>query len=284
MREGNSFRIRWALQHIIMTYTTETIESRERYVPRFTKDRLRGAVRAAYREVACSPKKTFHFIAGRPLANQLSYDEGLLAGIPEGAIASFAGVGNPFEVGPVVYGETILDIGCGSGMDALIAARLTGNEGTVIGVDMTNEMIANARRHALEIGAWNTRFTLGFAEKLPIGDESVDLIISNGVINLSPDKQTVFNEMHRVMAPGGRFQIADVLVEEPVPNHARDLIHLWTDCIAGGETMAPYLEMIRAAGFRHVEIVREYDVFRGAKVEERAMKYGARGYTVRGWK
>ena len=256
----------------------------ETHVPRFTKDRLRGAIRTAYKEVACSPEKKFHFISGRPLAERLGYTDELLSGVPEEAIASFAGTGNPFKGGPVVVGETILDIGSGAGTDALIASRLVGDKGKVIGVDMTNEMVSKARRNGREIGAWNAQFTLGFAEKLPVGSETVNLVISNGVINLSPDKKQVFEEIYRVLVPGGRFQISDVLVDERVPDFVRDLIHLWTDCIAGGELVGPYLAMIREIGFRHVEIVEEVNVFDGAQVEERAAKYGARGYLIRGWK
>ena len=252
--------------------------------PRFTKDRLRGAIRAAYKEVACSPDRTFHFISGRPLARKMGYTDDMLQGIPEGSIASFAGTGNPFRGGPVGVGETVLDVGCGAGMDALIAARLTGDGGTVIGVDMTNEMLVKARANGREIGAWNTQFTLGLAERLPVGAETVNLVISNGVINLSPDKKQVFDEIYRVLTPGGRFQISDVLVDEPVSVYARDLIHLWTDCIAGGELVENYLGIIRRAGFKHVEIVEEIDVFNGAQVEEKAARYGARGYLIRGWK
>ncbi|MGE3800069.1 MAG: methyltransferase domain-containing protein [Candidatus Kapaibacterium sp.] len=254
------------------------------YRPRFTKDQLRRAIRETYKEVAKRPAKNDRFTLGQQLAEFLGYPADLLDGIPNEAIASFAGAGNPFDSGPVVVGETILDVGCGAGMDSLIAARLTGEGGKVIGVDMTNEMVNSARRNAREMGAWNARYIIGFAERLPLGSETIDLIISNGVVNLSPEKEQVFDEMYRVLKPGGRIQIADVLLQETVPDSARDLLNLWTDCIAGGEEVETYLGIMQKVGFRHIEFCKDVDLFRGTRVEERARRFGAYGYTIRGWK
>ena len=263
---------------------TQHNSAKSTYQPRFTKNQLRRAIRETYREVAKAPAKNVSLTLGQRLAEHLGYYPELLGGIPSEAIASFAGAGNPFNSGPIVVGERIVDVGCGAGMDSLIAARLTGEGGEVIGVDMTNEMVSSARRNARAMGAWNTRYMIGFAEKLPIESETIDLIISNGVINLSPEKEQVFSELYRVLRTGGRVHIADVFLRERVPDSARDLLHLWTDCIAGGEEIETYIGMMEQVGFRHIEFFKDVDLFRGTRIEEQARKFGAYGYTIRGWK
>jgi ubiquinone/menaquinone biosynthesis C-methylase UbiE len=152
----------------------------------------------------------------------------LLAGIPEGSIESFAGTGNPFSLGEIGRGERVVDVGCGGGIDSLVAARMAGSSGMVIGTDMTPEMLEKARAAASEVGIGNVEFREGHAESLPVPDSWADVVISNGVVNLCPDKLTVFGEMHRVLKPGGRLQIGDILVERPVPQSAKEKIELWT--------------------------------------------------------
>jgi arsenite methyltransferase len=252
--------------------------------PRFEVERLRDAVQREYTEVATQPHCTFHFLAGAPLAERLGYAVSDLAGLEETALPSFAGVGNPLAAGPVHPGETVLDVGSGAGLDALIAARTVAPTGQVIGVDMTQAMVDRATRNAEAAGVTNARFVRGLAEALPLPDASVDLVISNGAINLCPDKPAVFSEIFRVLRPGGRFQIADTLVETAVPDYVTDLIHLWTDCVAGGLRADTYVSMLTSAGFADVRLTHLYDTFRGAAVELEAGRYGARGHNLRGYK
>lgn len=189
---------------------------------------LRAAIQEEYAEVAAHPDKGFHFHTGRPLARILDYPDAWLAGIPEGAIASFAGTGNPFRLGTLHAGEHVVDVGCGAGIDSLIAGRMVGDEGQVIGVDMTPAMLAKARQHAVEAQVGNVEFREGYGEALPVPNGWADVVISNGVLNLMPDKSAALAEMARVLAPGGRLQIADILVDIPVPQDAKADISLWT--------------------------------------------------------
>jgi SAM-dependent methyltransferase len=190
--------------------------------------RLRDEVQAKYTGVAITPKLGFHFHTGRPLARMLAYPAELVANLPDAVVESFAGVGNPFLMGALPEGATVLDVGSGSGFDALIAARMVGLHGRVIGVDMTPAMLEKARGNAQLLGLINVEFRKGFAEELPVPDNSVDVVISNGVINLCPDKLRVYQEIYRVLKPGGRIQIADVVVQKPVPEDAKEDIDLWT--------------------------------------------------------
>lgn len=192
------------------------------------RDELRCAIRAEYVEVATRPGQGFHFHVGRPLARKLGYRDEWLAGVPEASIESFAGTGNPFLGGEPRPGERVVDVGSGAGIDSLIAARLVGARGRVIGVDMTGAMLEKARRAAREAGLENIEFREGYAEALPVEDASADLVISNGVLNLAPDKLAVLREMARVLAPGGRLQVGDIAVTRPVPDEARREIDLWT--------------------------------------------------------
>jgi arsenite methyltransferase len=192
------------------------------------REQLRANVRAKYTEVAECPEQGFHFHTGRPLAAMLGYPDAWLDALPAGAVAAFAGMGNPFEFGPLQPGERVLDIGCGAGIDSLIAARMVGSAGSVLGVDMTPAMLAKAARNAADAGLTNAEFRQGFMEELPAPDGSVDVVISNGVINLTTDKLAVMREVWRVLRPGGRFQIADIHVNTPVSPDARDDIALWS--------------------------------------------------------
>jgi len=191
-------------------------------------ERLRCEIQKEYAEVATNPEKELHYHTGRPLAEMLCYVDAWLESIPEAAIESFAGTGNPFALGEIQLGERVMDMGSGAGMDSLIAARMAGPSGQVIGVDMTTEMLAKAQKAAVTAGMSNVEFRQGYAEVLPVPDEWADVVISNGVLNLCPDKPVVFRELYRVLRPGGRLQIGDLSVTKPIPEGAKRDIALWT--------------------------------------------------------
>ena len=197
-------------------------------VPKLSLEELRDEIRKEYTNVALDPNKGYHFHTGRRLADTLGYDPALYADLPESNIASFAGTGNPFSVGPIFPGETVVDVGAGAGFDSLIATRLVGQAGRVIGIDMTPEMLKKARDGAAQMEATNVEFREGLAESLPLPDNFADVVISNGVLNLTLDKVETLREWFRVLKPGGRLQVGDILVERPVPASALDDISLWT--------------------------------------------------------
>jgi ubiquinone/menaquinone biosynthesis C-methylase UbiE len=192
-------------------------------------DKLRQLVRAEYDRLAREPNGNFHFHRGPDYACAvLRYDANDLASIPTESTASFAGVGNPHRIGPILPGETVLDIGCGAGMDLLLAARRTGPSGKAIGVDMTPAMLELAKRGALKAGLWqNIEVRRGMAEELPVESGTVDVVISNGVLNLSPDKDRAFGKIYRVLRPGGRLYLADVVVRRELSLAARSDVDLW---------------------------------------------------------
>ncbi len=196
--------------------------------PAVDLNELRRAIQDEYALVAQQPEHGFHFLVGRPLARLLGYEEAWLEGIPEPTIASFAGTGNPFSVGRLVQGEHVVDVGSGGGFDSLIAARMVGPTGRVIGIDMTPAMLGKARAGTVAAGLANVEFREGYAEALPVQDGWADVVISNGVLNLMPDKDVALQEMARVLKPGGRLQIGDILVQKPVPQDAKEDISLWT--------------------------------------------------------
>jgi SAM-dependent methyltransferase len=189
---------------------------------------LRAAIQEEYELVAREPARGFHFNTGRPLARLLGYSDGWLDGIPEASIQSFAGTGNPFNLGALQPGEKVVDVGSGAGIDSLIAARMVTPGGRVVGVDMTPAMLEKARRASQESGIGNVAFHQGYAEALPVEDGWADVVISNGVLNLVPDKSAALREMARILKPGGRLQIGDILVQKAVPESARQQIDLWT--------------------------------------------------------
>ena len=189
---------------------------------------LRHAIREEYQVVAENPDHGFHFHTGRPLTKILGYAEEWLKNVPEASIESFAGTGNPFSLGQIRPGERVLDLGSGAGVDSLIAANMVGPTGQVVGVDMTPAMVGKARQSARGTAADNVEFRDGYLEDLPIEDEWADVIISNGVFNLVPGKAHALAEMYRTLKPGGRLQLADILVEIPVPESAKGMIDLWT--------------------------------------------------------
>jgi SAM-dependent methyltransferase len=189
---------------------------------------LREEVRHKYRDVAVDPGGSFHFHTGRPLASRLGYDAADVDALPDRAVESFAGVGNPFSLRRLAPGERVADVGSGAGFDSFIAAAQVGPGGEVVGVDMTPEMLAKARHTAEALGLAHVEFRDGLAEALPVEDGWADVVISNGVINLCADKQAVFAEIFRVLRPGGRLQFADIANGRPVPAEALRDIDLWT--------------------------------------------------------
>lgn len=191
-------------------------------------DALREEVKAKYREVAVDPHGEFHFHTGRPLAHRLGYDDAIVDSLPDAAVESFAGVGNPFSLQPLGPGEKVVDIGSGGGFDCFVAAQQVGAEGQVVGIDMTEEMLSKSRQTAAEMGCDQASFREGLIEEMPIEDSWADVVISNGVINLCPDKAQVFAEIYRVLKPGGRLQYADIANGNPVPEAAVADIDLWT--------------------------------------------------------
>jgi arsenite methyltransferase len=196
--------------------------------PDLDLDSLRRAIQDEYAVVATQPEHGFHFLVGRPLARLLGYQPEWLNGIPEPSIASFAGTGNPFSADGLQAGEQVVDVGSGGGIDSLIAARIVGPHGSVIGVDMTPAMLHKARTSAAMAGLGNVEFREGFGEALPVADGWADVVISNGVLNLMPDKDAALRDMARVLKPGGRLQIGDILVQKAVPQSAKEDIALWT--------------------------------------------------------
>ena len=189
---------------------------------------LKCEIKKTYASVSEEPEKDFIFPTGRAWALDLDYPPALLERVPAGAAESFAGVANPFSLGPLAPGEDVLDVGSGAGTDSLIAAQMVAPGGGVTGIDMTPEMLAKSRLNAGEMGISNVQFVEGEAEHLPFPDESFDVVISNGVIDLVPDKDAVYSDIFRVLRPGGRMQIADVTIQVPVSEEGRRKIDLWT--------------------------------------------------------
>jgi arsenite methyltransferase len=217
---------------------------------------LEAKVKDMYRHVAQQPHDLFHFELGAPVALRVGYDADRLTDLPTGAVESFAGVGFFFDLADLRAGETVVDLGSGSGMDAFYAARLVGPTGRVCGVDFTREQLDKARRLADEADLAQVEFREGRIEALPLGDGTVDCVISNGVVNLCPDKKAVFAEAARVLRPGGRLAIADIVSEQQLKDSIVCNADLWASCIGGAAQQDQYLEAIESAGFtiaRHRE-------------------------------
>ncbi len=189
---------------------------------------LREEVKSKYREVATNPNGEYHFHTGRRLAKRLGYDDAVVERMPDAAVESFAGVANPFSTQPLAKGERVVDVGSGAGFDCFIAAQAVGPSGKVVGIDMLQEMLVKSRASAEQMGLGNVEFREGLIEEMPVEDGWADVVISNGVINLCADKKRAFQEIWRVLRPGGRLQFADIANGKPVPASAIQNIDLWT--------------------------------------------------------
>ncbi|MFC3284997.1 methyltransferase domain-containing protein [Litchfieldella rifensis] len=222
---------------------------------------LEHQVKEMYRQVAETPQGEFHFEMGRALAERLGYAPEDLDRIPAAAIDSFAGVGHFFDLADIAPGEEVLDLGSGSGMDAFLAALKAGPEGRVLGLDMTEAQRLKAQQLAQQNGFATVTFHEGYIEAPPFADASVDIVISNGVINLSPDKPRVFAEAARLLRPGGRLAIADIVTEAPLPEQVKCNATLWAACIGGAIQQNDYRAAIEKAGLR-IQTVREHPEYR----------------------
>jgi predicted DsbA family dithiol-disulfide isomerase/SAM-dependent methyltransferase len=225
------------------------------------------AVKGLYTQVANDPHKAYHFPLGRAALLYVGYPDKELNKLPETALESFAGVGYPHSSGLIRPGDTVLDVGVGSGTDALFASLLTGPKGKVLGVDITDAMIEKARGNIAKMGAKNVKIMKGDATKIPVEDASVDVVTSNGVLNLVPDKRKAFQEIYRILKPGGKIQIADIVVQTDVQKVCGLIPQLWADCIGGAAVENDYLKTIEDAGFKETHIVGRLDYF-GASTSE----------------
>jgi arsenite methyltransferase len=249
--------------------------------PALDMEALRASIRDEYATVATHPEQGFHFHTGRSLATLIGYPDAWIDALPTEAVASMAGTGNPFALGEIRPGECVVDCGSGAGADSLIAARLVGVGGWVIGVDMTLEMLDMARRAAAAVRMDNLEFREGFLEALPVDDGWADVVISNGVLNLVPDKASALAEMHRVLRPGGRLQMADIVLARAVAEQSKLDVSLWTGCIAGGLLGPQLATLVTAAGFVDVEVIPGGDIFAGAPQHSNAAAYGTIGAGLR---
>jgi arsenite methyltransferase len=242
---------------------------------------LRERVQEMYRDVAERPGGDFHFETGRAVAERLGYPADWLDAVPRDALASFAGVGHMLDLATIAPGDTVLDLGSGSGTDAFIAAHLTGPTGRVIGVDMTDAQLAKARRLRDVVGLSHVAFVEGLIEEPPVEPGSVDVVISNGVVNLAPDKDGVFHAVARALRPGGRLAVADIVSARELMERTRRNVSLWAACIAGAVPHDQYLGAIEAAGLR-VEMVRANRDYRflSPRACAAADKYGVTSVTV----
>jgi arsenite methyltransferase len=238
-------------------------------------------VRQMYRQVAEEPQAAYHFELGRDLAERLGYPADQLDRIPGGAVESFAGVGYFFDLADLRPGEQVIDLGSGSGMDSLLAAALVGPSGSVLGIDFTAEQLAKARRLTADAGLQHVEFRDGRIEALPVPDGGFDCVISNGVINLSPDKKEVFAEAARVLRPGGRLAIADIVTERQLTDSIVCNADLWASCIGGASQQDTYRQAIEDAGL-HVRQVRANPYqFLSARARDASVTYGVHSISVR---
>jgi arsenite methyltransferase len=243
-------------------------------------DRLETAVKDMYRSVAREEDAELHFAIGRPLAERLGYSPSILDQVPAEALASFAGVGHHLDLARLEHGEEVLDLGSGSGTDVFCAAILVGDNGRVVGVDFTDEQVSKARRLRDENGFAQVEFEQARIEKLPFDDGSFDVVTSNGVINLSLVKNVVFEEAARVLRPGGRFAVADIVSARALKERTRRNVDLWAACVAGAIPRQSYVEAIEAAGLR-VREIRENDYdFVSDRAQDACATYGVESVSL----
>lgn len=242
---------------------------------------LETKVKAMYRAVALQPEGEFHFEMGRAMAERLGYSPTDLDVIPSEAIASFAGVGYYFDLARVRPGEKVVDLGSGSGMDSFVAALKVGAKGRVVGVDMTDEQLAKAEGLRRAAGIGHVEYRKGYIERTGLADASVDLVISNGVINLAPSKVTVFREAARLLKVGGRLALADIVTETQLPEGITCDATLWAACIGGAMQEEDYLASVRAAGLR-VDEVRDNPQYRfiSKNAQGAAAKFGVKSISL----
>jgi arsenite methyltransferase len=246
----------------------------------FDADQLEVKVKEMYREVAEHPDGSFHFEMGRQLAERLGYPPADLDRIPAAAIESFAGVGYFFDLAQLSVGEEVVDLGSGSGMDAFVAGLHVGESGKVTGVDMTPAQLAKAERLGAEAGLANVEFTNGHIEDLPFAEATFDVVISNGVINLAPDKPTVFAEAARVLRPGGRLAIADIVTERPLHDQIVANTDLWASCIGGAAHQDAYQRAIEAAGFTIATLKDNPYQFISDQARNASANYGVKSVSI----
>jgi SAM-dependent methyltransferase len=250
------------------------------------KEFIFKAVEEMYTDVACHPGAVFHFPTGHSACLFVGYPPEQLDGLPAEATESFAGVGYPFAAGVIRPGDTVLDIGSGSGTDVLIAARLTGENGAVYGLDMTRAMREKLQRIVSATKFGHVRVIEGNAERIPLPDASVDVVTSNGVLNLVPDKPAAFSEIARVLKPAGRLQISDIALRVPVSEQSRADPQLWAECVVGAITEDDYVSLLKAAGLS-VEVLSDLDYFAGSVnvgTRRTAHALGAHAIVMRGCK
>ena len=242
---------------------------------------LRHEIRSMYSRVAAAPDGEFHFHRGPEYAaTALNYDAAELAALPASVTSRFAGIGNPFAADGLRPGATVLDVGSGAGTDLLLAARRVGPGGHATGVEMTAEMRAVARAGARQLGFEHVDVLEGDATALPVDTASIDVVISNGVLNLVPEKDRAISEIARVLRPGGRLQIADITIGTELPESVRRDVDLWTGRIAGALPEAELIAAFATRGFGDVRIVARYDCFAGTSKQGTARKYGVVGVTL----
>jgi SAM-dependent methyltransferase len=241
---------------------------------------LEAKVKDMYRHVAEQPHGAYHFEMGRPLADRLGYPGEVLDRIPEGAIESFAGVGYFFDLAELKQGETVVDLGSGSGMDLFFAATQVGADGQVIGVDFTEEQLEKARRLAEDGGFDQVELREGRIERLPVDDSGCDCVISNGVINLAPDKERVFAEATRVLRPGGRLAIADIVSEHELKESIVCDADLWASCIGGAAQQDAYRAAIESAGLRIDDLRENPYAFISERAQDASAKYGVKSVSL----
>ncbi|MFI7061759.1 methyltransferase domain-containing protein [Kribbella sp. NPDC050124] len=241
---------------------------------------LETKVKRMYRLVAEQPHGVYHFEMGRSLAERLGYAPDLLDAVPSGAVESFAGVGYVFGLAQLVAGERVVDLGSGSGMDACCAAHLVGPTGSVVGVDFTPQQLDRARRLAEAGGLDNLEFREGRIEQIPAVDDAFDCVISNGVVNLSPDKDRVFAEAFRVLCSGGRLAIADIVTERQLADSIVADAELWAACIGGAAQEDTYLHAIEAAGFVVTAMWHNPYEFVSERARDASLRYGVKSVTL----
>lgn len=244
-------------------------------------EKLEREVKHVYRDVAQTPDGEFHFEMGRPLAERLGYPPEDLDRTPSDAIDSFAGVGYHFDLADLQEGDDVLDLGSGSGMDVFVASLHVGESGSVTGLDMTDEQLEKARRLRDEAGIENVRFEQGYIEDLPFEDDSFDVVVSNGVINLSAQKDRVFEEVSRVLKPDGRVALSDISSETQMPESIKSNADLWAACIGGAEQVDDYTAIIEMPGFEIAELRNnsQYE-FTSDQAQGACQKYGVKSISL----